>query len=76
MVSVGGDLGGLRAQKAMRSIGEYCQVRFMEGPVIAIKRYEGSYFDDEGNLTDEKIRESLRNYLSALALWIDKNKKH
>lgn len=48
----------------------------MEGPVIAIKRYEGSFFDDEGNLTDEKTRESLRNYLSALALWVDKNKKH
>lgn len=56
MISVGGDMGGLRAQKAMRSIGEYCQVKFMDSPVIAVKRYEGTHFDDEGNLTDEKIR--------------------
>lgn len=32
MVSVGGDMGGLRAQKALRLIGAYCQVKFMEGP--------------------------------------------
>lgn len=76
MISVGGDMGGLRAQKAMRSIGEYCQIKFMDSPVIAVKRYEGNFFDDEGNLTDDKIRESLRSYLTALALWIDKNKKN
>jgi len=39
MISVGGDLGGLRAQKALRLIGAYCEVKFMEKPEIAIKRY-------------------------------------
>lgn len=29
MMSVGADQGGLRAQKAMRNIGAYCQVKFM-----------------------------------------------
>lgn len=29
MVSVGGGMGGLRAQKALKLIGEYCQVKFM-----------------------------------------------
>ena len=45
MVSVGADQGGLRGQKALRNIGSYCQVKFMEHPEIAIKRYEGSHFD-------------------------------
>jgi NAD(P)H-dependent FMN reductase len=75
MVSSGGDKGGERAQKALRQIGEYCQVKFMDGPLIAIKRWEGNFFDDDGNLIDEKTRESLRHYLSALALWIDKYKR-
>ena len=48
----------------------------MEHPVIAVKRWEGNYFDEDGNLIDEKIRESLKNYLSHFALWVDKNKKH
>lgn len=75
MISVGGDLGGLRAQKAMRLIGESCKVKFMEGPVIGVKRYETNCFDEDGNLTSDKIRENLRNYLEALTIWIDKNKK-
>lgn len=75
IVSVGADMGGLRAQKAFRLIGEYCQVKFMEHPVVSVKRYESQYFDEAGNLADEKIRESLKVFVQSLALWIDKHKK-
>ncbi len=52
IVSVSADKDGLRVQKAFRLIGEYCQVKFMESPVIVVNKSEGDYFDDSGNLTD------------------------
>jgi hypothetical protein len=63
MVSSGGGKGGQNAQKALRQIGESRKVKFMESPIIAIRRWEGEFFDDNGNLIDEKTRESLRHYL-------------
>ena len=75
MVSVGGGGGGGQAQKAMRSIGEHCKVKFMQHPSMMVKRWGGNNFDQEGNLIDEKIKESLKTYLNSLAFWIDKNKR-
>ncbi len=39
MLSSGGGSGGLKGQQAFKNIGEYCQVKFMESPTFAIKRF-------------------------------------
>lgn len=39
MISSGGGSGGLKGQKAFKTIGEYCQVKFMENPTVNIKRF-------------------------------------
>lgn len=76
MVSSGGGAGGLKGQKSLRQIGEYCQVKFMENPTITIKRFEGKFFDENGNLIDDNIRDQLKNYLQSFALWVDTNKRN
>lgn len=39
MISSGGGSGGMKAQQAFKTIGEYCQVKFMENPSVMVKRF-------------------------------------
>jgi hypothetical protein len=57
MVSTGYASGGKSGQKALRTIGEFCQVKFMKTPEVFVNLKPGSIFDEQGNLVDDKIRE-------------------
>lgn len=75
MVSSGGDQGGLRAQTALRKIGEYRKVQFMKGSEIAVKRYNGSFFDDKGNVTDAGVKKQIASFLDEFAHFVNDQKK-
>ena len=63
MISSGYDQGGLRGQNALRVVGNFLKVQFMNEPVIAVKRFTGTYFNENGDLVHEEVKKELRIFL-------------
>lgn len=63
MISSGADQGGLRAQKAFRIVGEYLKVQFLSEPVVAVKRFNGKYFNEQGDLIDDQVKQEIKPFL-------------
>jgi NAD(P)H-dependent FMN reductase len=67
IVSSGGGEGGLRGQKALRTVGEYANVQFFSGSEIAVKRFGGNFFDADGNVTNEELKGQIKSFLQDFA---------
>ena len=52
VVSVGGGLGGLRAQLAFRQTAIFMQLQVMTAPEVGVRRWGGDFFDENGDLKD------------------------
>jgi chromate reductase len=68
--------GTIRSQLALRQTFLFVEVYAMLKPEILIANSRDK-FDDQGNLTDERTRESLVKFLKSFASWIEviKSKK-
>ncbi|MDQ3227281.1 MAG: NAD(P)H-dependent oxidoreductase [Chloroflexota bacterium] len=65
-----GRFGTTRSQMAMRSLLPQLGMRLMPTPAVMIAQVE-ELVDDDGNLSDEKTRERIREHLEAFHHWID-----
>jgi chromate reductase len=65
-----GGYGTTRSQLAMRALLPVLGMRLMPKPDVAISRV-GTLVDENNNLVDAKVRESIRNHLLAFWKWID-----
>ncbi len=68
LMGAGGGSGTMRAQLGLRPVLHSNEAYLMPKPELYIVRAP-QYFDDEGNLTDETIRASVREIVAALATW-------
>jgi len=68
MMSVGGGLGGARAQYHLRQIAVFLNMHPLNRPELIIQRAWES-FDKDGNLTDIKNEERIKNLLDSLYNW-------
>ncbi|KAF3434294.1 hypothetical protein FNV43_RR25397 [Rhamnella rubrinervis] len=67
IVSAAYDLGGGRAQDHLRQIGVYIDLHFINKPEFFLNAYDSPpKFDRDGNLTDEAVKEQLKEVLLAL----------
>jgi chromate reductase len=74
MSASGGIFGGMKAQHAMRIIGIFLDMKFVNRPEVAIGTAQ-ERFDAEGKLTHEPTREIIRKLLVALVEWTAQLKK-
>lgn len=63
-----GVIGTARAQYHLRQIGVFLDLRFMNAPEVMIGQAQNR-FDQQGTLTDDKTREFLGRFMSALGDW-------
>lgn len=63
-----GVIGTARAQYHLRQIGVFLDLRFMNRPEVMIGQAQ-TRFDADGQLTDDKTREFLKTFMSALRDW-------
>lgn len=68
MLGAGGMSGTMRAQFHLRQILVHSDVQVLNKPELYVAR-AWDRFDQGGNLTDEKIREQVRDLVAALAAW-------
>ncbi|KQK10974.1 probable NADPH:quinone oxidoreductase 1 [Brachypodium distachyon] len=67
IVTAGGDFGGGRAAFHLRQVGVFLDIHFINKPELYVRAYEDPpKFDDDGNLTDAKVRDRLRQVLLSL----------
>jgi chromate reductase len=71
MMGTGGGFGTLRAQLHLRDIVLHNRMHALDTPQVTVAR-AWEKFDAEGNLTDEKTRQSIRDLLVALADWTNR----
>jgi chromate reductase len=66
--AAGGGFGTVRAQLAWRQVFVFTDSPVMLKPELFVSR-AAQHFDEEGNLTDDDLREQLQGYLEALVHW-------
>ncbi|OUC09090.1 hypothetical protein RY27_04995, partial [Litorilinea aerophila] len=64
----GGRVGTVRAQAHLRYVLLHNDVKLLNKPELMIPR-ASQFFDEEGRLVDEELRERLRDLLDALYEW-------
>lgn len=67
MGSAGG-MGSSRAQYHLRQVCVYLDLQPLNKPEVFANAFSGA-FDHDGNLTEAKIQENIRQQLNALAEW-------
>ena len=68
IMGAGGIMGTSRAQMHLRQVAVYTNMHPLNKPEVQIQR-AWEKFDQNGNLTDETVRQSVRSLLVALAAW-------
>ncbi|MCC9076474.1 NAD(P)H-dependent oxidoreductase [Litorilinea aerophila] len=68
ILGAGGRFGTVRAQAHLRYILLHNDVKVLNKPELMIPR-ASQFFDEEGRLVDEELRERLRDLLDALYEW-------
>ncbi|HEY0924327.1 NADPH-dependent FMN reductase [Rheinheimera pacifica] len=68
IMGAGGGMGTSRAQYHLRQVCVYVNLYPLNQPEVFANAFTGS-FDNDGNLTDEKIQGMVRKQLDALAKW-------
>lgn len=66
MMGAGGGMGTSRAQYHLRQVCVFLDLRPLNKPEVFANAFSGS-FDAEGNLTDEKLTQLIRDQMRALA---------
>lgn len=68
IVGAGGGAGTARAQTMLRMVGVYPNIIFINGPEVALKRFEmpGSFDDATGDLTDANVEGWVKAKVEAL----------
>jgi len=67
MLSAGGGAGGARGQLALRQIGSFIDVTFLNAPEVAIRRFEEKCFDEAtGELVSAKWEERVKELMDRL----------
>jgi len=68
IMGAGGRFGTVRAQAHLRYILLHNDVKLVNKPEVMIPR-AWEYFDGDGNLTDEAMRDQVRDLVVALVAW-------
>lgn len=68
IMGAGGGMGTSRAQYHLRQVCVFVNLHPLSKPEVFVNAFAGT-FDDEGNLTDEKIQGNVKAQLSALVEW-------
>ncbi len=68
IMGAGGIMGTSRAQMHLRQVAVYTNMHALNRPEVEIQR-AWEKFDQNGNLTDETVRQSVHSLLVALAAW-------
>lgn len=74
IMGAGGGMGTSRAQYHLRQVCVYVNLYPLNRPEVFVNAFAGT-FDDDGNLTDEKIQGNVKTQLSALVEWATQLKK-
>ena len=75
VVSSGGGSGGGKSQYLLRQTGVYINLHFINKPEFTVRRYEGQYFDADGNLVNEETKLRLKAVLDSLVAFTLRLKK-
>jgi chromate reductase len=68
MMGAGGGSGTMRAQLGLRPVLHSNEAYLMPKPELYLVN-AAERFDEDGNLADEKVREAVREIVTALAAW-------
>ena len=68
IMGAGGIMGTSRAQAHLRQVAVFTNMHPLNRPEVQVQR-AWEKFDQNGNLTDESVRQSVRALLVALAAW-------
>jgi chromate reductase len=68
MLGSGGAFGTVRAQLALRPVLVACEMLPLPKPELYVP-WPAQHFDADGLLTDEAVRGSVRELVTALAAW-------
>jgi chromate reductase len=68
MMGAGGGFGTVRAQLALRPVLVACEMLPLSKPELYVP-WPAQHFDADGRLTDEAVRASVRELVTALATW-------
>ena len=71
ILGAGGGMGTARAQYHLRQVCVFLDIHLLNKPEVFSNAFTGS-FDQEGNLTDEKIQALVIEQLVALQAWTQK----
>ncbi|QLG88248.1 NAD(P)H-dependent oxidoreductase [Chitinibacter bivalviorum] len=71
IMGAAGGMGSSRSQYHLRQVCTFIDVHPLNKPEVFANAFAGT-FDADGNLTDEKIKENIRQQLIALAAWSKK----
>lgn len=66
LMGAGGGMGTSRAQYHLRQVCVFLDLRVLNKPEVFANAFAGA-FDDDGNLTDEKLQKLLAKQMQALA---------
>lgn len=65
--------GATRAADHLRQVVNYCKVQLLDEPRINIKRFEPGNFNDNGDLTNDNIKNEIKSFLQTFAEFIQKH---
>lgn len=74
LMGAGGGMGTSRSQYHLRQVCVFLNLHPLNKPEVFVNAFAGT-FDDDGNLTDEKIQTNIKTQLSALVEWAHQLKK-
>jgi chromate reductase len=70
----GGGMGTSRAQYHLRQVCVFLDLRLLNKPEVFVNAFAGN-FDEQGNLTGEKIQQLIKQQLEALQNWTQQLRK-
>jgi chromate reductase len=73
LMGSGGGMGSSRSQYHVRQVCVFLNMHPLNKPEVFANAFAGG-FDPDGNLTDAKITETIREQMKALAAWTAKLK--
>ncbi|MDX1795137.1 MAG: NADPH-dependent FMN reductase [Hydrogenovibrio sp.] len=72
IMGAGGGMGTSRAQYHLRQVGVFLNLHFVNQPEVFCNAFAAGTFDDDGNLTDERIQHLIDQQLVALQTFSQK----